>query len=242
MRLDKFFSESGLLTRRECANAARSGRITVNGDVCLKADIHIDENCDAVCLDGEVVSWKEFTYIMLNKPEGYVSSTDDGDGPCVLELLPPRERKLGLFPCGRLDKYTLGLMLLTNDGQLAHALLSPKKHVCKTYRYECSEILTKENREKIENGISIGSYVTMPCHIEQLSGKSGEITLREGKYHQIKRMFDAVGNKITALERISFGPLTLDTSLGRGEWRELTKNETERLRSAPNNKEDVIKQ
>ena len=233
MRLDKYFSECGLLSRKEAAAAAKAGRISVNSEVCRRADIHIDENSAIVTLDGEQVVWQRFTYIMLNKPAGYISSTEDGDGPCVIELLPERERRLGLFPCGRLDKYTLGLMLLTNDGALSHSLLSPKKHVAKTYRYECRDSLSPENKKKIEHGIDIGGYVSLPCEIfPDSDGKSGSIVLHEGKYHQIKRMFDAVGNKITALERISFGPLELDERLERGEWRMLDENEIEQLRSA----------
>ncbi len=241
MRLDKYFSECGLLSRKETASAAKAGRISVNGEVCRRADVHIDENSAAVTLDGEQVIWQRFTYIMLNKPAGYISSTEDGDGPCVIELLPERERKLGLFPCGRLDKYTLGLMLLTNDGALAHSLLSPKKHVSKTYRYECRDVLSPEHKEKIERGIDIGGYISLPCEIfPDISGKSGSIVLHEGKYHQIKRMFDAVGNKITALERVSFGPLELDAKLRRGEWRMLEQSEIELLRSATKKQEKDI--
>lgn len=233
MRIDKFMSECGLLTRRETAVAAKAGRISVNGLICKKADLHIDENTAVVLLDGVPVKWQKFTYIMLNKPEGYVSSTDDGDGPCVIELLPERERKIGLFPCGRLDKYTVGLMLLTNDGQLSHSLLSPKKHVNKSYKYECLNPLRETEEKQIEQGINIGGYVSLPCEIEQAENNlSGIITLHEGKYHQIKRMFDAVGNKITKLERITFGPLILDPKLDRGEWRELTPKEIECLRNA----------
>lgn len=234
MRLDKFFTECGLLTRKESAAAARAGRIAVNGETVRRADLHIDPQADTVTLDGEAVFYQAFTYLMLNKPQGYVSSTEEKDGPCVLQLLPERERRLGLFPCGRLDKYTVGLMLLTNDGTLSHKLLSPKRHVAKTYRYACQAPLSDADRQKIEAGVNIGGYVTLPCEILPEEDRlGGRITLHEGKYHEIKRMFDAVGNKITALERVTFGPLTLDPALKRGEWRPLTAEELTALRLAP---------
>ena len=144
----------------------------------------------------------------------------------MLELLPEEERRKGLFPCGRLDKNTLGLMILTNDGESAHKSLSPKHHVLKTYRFEASLPLTAEDKVRIENGVDIGGYVTKPCKITLYdNASSGEITLTEGKYHQIKRMLEAVDNKITYLERISFGTIALDPKLQRGAWRHLTEQE-----------------
>lgn len=236
MRLDKLLTECGLLTRKQSAAAAKAGRIAVNGAVVRAADIHIDPETDAVTLDGNAVVYQSFTYLMLNKPEGYVSSTDEKDGAYVLQLLPEREQRLGLFPCGRLDKYTVGLMLLTNDGALSHRLLAPKKHVSKIYRYACENPLSEGDRRRIEAGVNIGGYVTLPCEISpDANGLGGRITLREGKYHEIKRMFDAVNNKITALERVTFGPLSLDPALARGQWRPLTQEETEALRLAPAN-------
>ena len=225
MRLDKFFTATGTLTRSEALRAVRSKRVTVNGTVATKADMKIDPETDAVTLDGERVVYKKYTYIMLNKPEGYVSATDDSRLPTVLDLLPEKYGRLGLFPCGRLDRDTVGLMLLTDDGELAHFLLSPVSHVPKTYRYESALPLDAEAAEALCRGVDIGEKnLTKPASLEY-DGASGKITIAEGRYHQIKRMFEAVGNKITYLERITFGPLSLDPALARGEWRELTEAE-----------------
>ena len=225
MRLDKFLSNMGKASRSESSKLARSGKITVNGATVKKADIHIDENKDIVCINGVLVSYKKYAYIMLNKPEGYVSATDDVKEKTVLDLLGDEERRLGLFPCGRLDKNTLGLVILTNDGDSAHKCLSPKHHVDKIYKFECMLPLTDENVKNLESGVDIGGYFTKPCKISMYDETSGEITLTEGKYHQIKRMLESVDNKITYLERLSFGGIKLDGALERGEWRYLTENE-----------------
>lgn len=225
MRLDKFLSNMGKATRSESSRLARAGKITVNGAIIKKADIHIQPKVDIVCVNGVTVKYKQFTYIMLNKPDGYVSATDDDKEKTVLDLLGDEERRLGLFPCGRLDKSTLGLVILTNDGDSAHRCLSPKHHVDKIYKFQCKHPLTSENVFLLEKGVDIGGYLTKPCKIKMDSDTSGEITLTEGKYHQIKRMLEAIDNKITYLERISFGGIKLDTSLKRGQWRYLTDDE-----------------
>jgi 16S rRNA pseudouridine516 synthase len=170
---------------------------------------------------------------MLNKPDGYVSATEDGREKTVLDLLPEKLQKLSLFPCGRLDKHTLGLMLLTNDGQLAHDLLSPRHHVEKNYRFSVKFPLTDEEVATLEQGTVLeDGYETKPSRIRLDEGrKSGTIMLVEGKYHQIKRMMESVHNQITALERISFGPLTLDPTLSRGEFRYLTETEEAALQA-----------
>ena len=167
----------------------------------------------------------------MNKPDGVVSATEDGRDKTVIDLLPEELQKLDLFPCGRLDKHTLGLVMLTDDGDLAHRLLSPKHHVKKKYRFECKFALTDDEIEYLEKGATLeDGYITKPSKIELDSDKkSGYITLVEGKYHQIKRMLESVNNKITYLERVTFGPLCLDKTLGRGEWRFLSKEEIERL-------------
>ncbi len=225
MRLDKFLSNMGKASRSESGRLARCGKITVNGVIVKKADIHIDESKDIICVNGVTVNYKKYAYIMLNKPEGYVSATDDDREKTVLDLLPDEERRLNLFPCGRLDKNTLGLVILTNDGDSAHKCLSPKHHVDKIYKFECKLPLTYENVQALEKGVDIGGYLTKPCKISMYNETSGEITLTEGKYHQIKRMLEAVDNKITYLERITFGGIKLDSSLARGEWRYLTADE-----------------
>jgi len=232
MRLDKFLSVTGTLTRSESSRAVRGGRITVNGIAPKKPDIKVDPEADDICLDGARISYRRFTYIMLNKPEGYVSATDDKNLPTVLELLPEELRRLGLFPCGRLDRNTVGLMLLTDDGELAHFLLSPVSHVPKTYAYTSESPLTDADKARLESGVDIGEdKLTKPAALfPDETRLCGKITLSEGRYHQIKRMFEAVGNKITTLERLTFGPLTLDPSLSRGEWRYLTDDEIAELR------------
>lgn len=228
MRLDKFLSSMGLASRKDAARAARAGRIEVNGSTVRDVTMHIDPETDKISLDRAPVQYRRFTYVMLNKPEGYVSAREDGRDPTVIELLPEQLQRLNLFPCGRLDKNTLGLMLLTDNGLLAHRLLAPKKHVDKKYRFACRDEVSDADREQLERGITLADgYLTAPAQVElDRDRRSGVITLREGKYHQIKRMFGAVrDNRIIFLERITFGPLTLDPSLGRGEWRYLTDDE-----------------
>lgn len=229
MRLDKYIVESGLATRTEISKAAKSGQITVNGQVVRRASNHIDPVTDTVTYCGKQVIWREFTYIMLNKPDGYVSATDDDKFPTVLELLPEELRRIGLFPCGRLDKNTLGLMILTNNGPLAHKLLAPKNHVDKKYFFNVKFPLSEDDVKELEAGVDIGGYMTAPCRVELVDGKSGYITLTEGKYHQIKLMAEAVHNQITYLERVTFGPISLDEKLERGEWRHLSEIEQSAL-------------
>lgn len=229
MRLDKYLVEAGVATRTEATKAARSGLISVNGVVQRKTSSHVDTTKDIVTYKGEKIVYREFTYIMLNKPEGYVSATEDGQSPTVLTLLPSELQRIGLFPCGRLDKNTLGLMLLTNNGPLSHKLLAPKNHVSKKYRFTVEKDITDTDIKRLTEGVDIGGYITSPCILEMISSNEGYITLTEGKYHQIKLMMKAVCNKILSLERVSFGPLILDTSLERGEWRYLNESEISEL-------------
>lgn len=238
MRVDKLLTATATTTRSEASRAARQGRIRVNGAPCVRVAQIIDPEKDVVEFDGQVVCYKEYTYIMLNKPKGYVSATEDPGEKTVLELLPEKLRLIGLFPCGRLDKNTTGLMLLTNNGDLGHKLLSPKYHVNKRYRYVAKTPVSEEDISRLENGVSIlNGYVTMPAKVfPHQDGISGEIEIQEGKYHQIKLMFEAIGNKITDLERITFGPLEKDMTLSLGEWRELSEEEIKALEAHCNNK------
>ena len=233
MRLDKFFTTVGLLSRREVAAAVRRGQITVNGTVAKAADMKVDPETDAVTLAGEAVVYREFAYLWLNKPEGYVSATEDGRYPVVTELAPPEYARLSLFPCGRLDRDTVGLLLLTNDGELSHRLLSPRHHVEKEYRFACDEPLSPDAEARFAEGMMLGNE---PCKPAKLAcdpdRKGGVITLTEGKYHQIKRMVEVCGSHVTFLERISFAGMSLDPSLARGDLRPLTDEEIERLRHA----------
>ena len=229
MRLDKFIVEAGLASRTEIAKVARSGGIAVNGQTVRRASGHIDPTTDTVTYLGREVIWREFTYVMLNKPDGYVSATDDLLNPTVLTLLPDELQKIGLFPCGRLDKNTLGLMILTNNGPLSHKPLSPKNHVSKKYRFTVKFPISEDDVTLLEAGVDIGGYVTAPCKVEMIDERNGFITLTEGKYHQIKLMAEAVHNQITYLERVTFGPIALDESLERGQWRHLTPEEQNAL-------------
>lgn len=229
MRLDKFIVESGLASRSEITKVAKNGGVTVNGIAVRRVSGHIDPTVDKVTYQGKEVIWREFTYVMLNKPDGYVSATDDLLNPTVLSLLPDELQKIGLFPCGRLDKNTLGLMILMNNGPLSHKLLAPKNHVSKKYRFTVKFPISEQDVADLGRGVDIGGYFTAPCTVEMIDEKNGYITLTEGKYHQIKLMAEAVHNQITYLERVTFGPVALDESLERGQWRYLTEEEEKAL-------------
>lgn len=223
MRLDKFLTNHTQLSRSESVKAIKQGRIKIQGVSKISPDIKIDENSTEVFLDGNKIEYQKFIYLMLNKPQGVVSATDDKKQKTVLDLLPQEYKKYNLFPCGRLDKDTVGLVILTNDGSGAHKVLSPKHHVEKVYYYECAEILSQENIKQIEQGVLLkDGYLTKPCKIHVLSNNSGNITLTEGKYHEIKRIFGALSNRITFLKRIKFGNIQLDENLKEGEFRSLT--------------------
>ncbi len=232
MRLDKFLVATRCCSRSEAKKHARKGAVTVNGVAAKTSDMNIDENNDRVAFCGREIVYRRFTYVMLNKPEGVVSATEDGRDVTVLDLLPADVRTRGMFPCGRLDKNTLGLVLLTDDGELAHRLLAPKSHAPKLYRYRSKFPVSPDEAGRFEAGLTLeDGYETKPARIELDDDRlGGYITLVEGKYHQIKRMLEALDNKITYLERVEFGPLKLDASLARGEWRYLTDDEIEALR------------
>lgn len=229
MRLDKFLSECGICSRSESKIFIKKGMITVNGKKAAKGEEKIDPDNDEIMFKGQKIIYAEFEYYMLNKPAGVVSATEDKNDKTVIDLVPKPHAK-DIFPVGRLDKDTEGLLIITNDGETAHRLLSPKKHVDKTYfvRTSGGEIGTEE-AEKLENGVDIGEEkLTLPAEIEIL--KNGEIsesllTIREGKFHQVKRMFKVVGREVIYLKRISMGNIKLDESLEKGECRKLSEDE-----------------
>ncbi len=229
MRLDKYLAGSGMFSRSEAGKAVRCGRITINGEVVKDPSRHIDETTAVVMHGTAPVVWTKYKYVMLNKPEGVISATDtDGRdaGRTVMSLLPPEFTRLQMFPCGRLDIDTVGLLLITDDGPLAHELLSPAHHVEKTYRFRCSEPVDEEMHRRLEEGIEFSDFISKPCRVAlEEDSLGGEITVTEGKFHQVKRMFHAVGTEIVFLERITFGSLRLDPALARGEWRYLTEAE-----------------
>lgn len=236
MRLDKYISAAGLLSRKECAQAVKRGRIAVGGIPAKKADMQISER-DRVTLDGVAVVYREFTYIMMHKPQGVVSATDDPGERTVLDLLPEQLQRLNLFPCGRLDKNTTGFVLLTSDGVLSHRVLAPKRHAEKVYRFALKFPLSEDDVRTLEGGVVIASdsyaeeWKTAPCRVIPDENRlGGEIVLTEGKYHQIKRMMEAVHNQITALSRVSFCGIPLDPALAPGEWRYLTAEEEAQLK------------
>lgn len=225
-RLDKAFSECKLYSRTEIAKIIRQKRVEVNGKIINDPSFKVDLGKDKILLDGEVVCFKKYAYIMLNKPEGVVSSTDDNRDKTVVDILPKEFKRAGLFPVGRLDKDTLGLVILTDDGVSAHKRLSPKTHAEKVYYFETADPVSQTTAEEIEGGVTLkDGYTTKPCKVKLISDTSGEITLTEGKYHEIKRIFGAKGNKITFLERIAFAGIKLDSTLKRGECRYLTPEE-----------------
>ncbi len=227
MRLDRFLSEMKIGTRSQVKELLRQGLVAVNGTVVKKADFKIQELTDRVCFRGQPLQYRRFVYYMLNKPKGVVSATRDNTVPTVVSLLKNCRRE-DIFPVGRLDKDTTGLMLLTNDGELAHRLLSPKRHVDKTYRVSIEHPLTVEEKKRLEQGLDIGDEaLTLPARVEVLGDSDILLTIHEGRFHQVKRMLQAAGNSVLELERISLGGLILDRALKPGEYRELTAKEVE---------------
>ncbi len=225
MRLDKFFSQTGTLTRSQAQKQLKLGKVTVNGETIKKADYKVDPDKDEIRYNEDKIVYRRFIYIMMNKPRGVVSATEDRDQKTVLDLLPEDLLKFDLFPCGRLDKDTTGLVVLTNDGISAHNALSPKKHVEKKYSFETADAYSDADVTAIESGITLkDGYSTKPCKIERISETEGYIYLTEGKYHEIKRLFGARSNKITKLGRIGFGKLEIG-DLPEGDWRYLTEEE-----------------
>lgn len=228
-RIDKIFTSCSVLTRSECALAVKRKRIILNGEIVKTSSQKADIVSDEILLDGKKVDFKKFVYIMLNKPQGVVSASEDGQCKTVIDILPNTFKRKGLFPCGRLDKDTVGLVIITNDGVSSHKRLAPKTHAEKVYYFETADEYSEEDIISIEKGVTLkDGYTTAPSKIKRITKKSGEITLTEGKYHEIKRIFGSLGNKITFLKRISFAGITLDDNLLEGEARYLT-NEEEKL-------------
>lgn len=233
-RLDKIIASTGRFSRREVKNLARQGRVLVDGVPARSAEEKADPETARITVNGEALTYRRYTWVMLNKPAGYLSATEDGRGATVLDLLPQDLRRQGLFPVGRLDKDTEGLLLLTNEGGLAHDLLSPRHHVDKVYYARVAGRLTEEDCRTFAQGITLeDGLACMPAGLEILSaGQESEarVTLREGKFHQVKRMLASRGKPVTYLERVRMGNLTLDESLPRGKYRFLTPEEVECLR------------
>ncbi len=229
MRLDKFLADTGFGTRKEVKSLLRKGDVTVNGETVTDPSHRVREGEDAVAVGKRMASYEKFRYYMLNKPAGVVSATEDAREKTVLELLPEKERR-GLFPVGRLDKDTTGLLILTDDGELAHRLLSPKKHVDKTYHAWLDGELSEREVALFAEGLCVdGEFTALPAKLSILEKKLAEVTIHEGKYHQVKRMFEAVGRKVLRLKRISMGPIRLDEALAEGGYRRLSGEEKRKL-------------
>lgn len=225
IRLDKILAHSGYGSRKEVKELIRKGFVMVNGEIITDDDFKVDEINDEITIADSTIKYEKNIYIMLNKPDGYISATYDNHDPIVLDLIEGYEKR-NLFPVGRLDKDTVGLLLITNDGDLAHRMLSPKKHVDKTYYLKFEGELTLDKISKFQEGIILDDgYFCMPASYNRINNNEGILTIKEGKYHQVKRMLEALDCKVTYLKRISFGPLTLDENLQEGEYRFLTDEE-----------------
>ena len=236
-RLDKYIASQTSLSRKEAQRAIREKRVTLNGEIVRSPDVKADPNADAVTLDGKALSYKQYVYYMMNKPQGVVSATEDKLERTVLDILPEGLRRDGLFPAGRLDKDTTGLLILTDDGDYAHRMLSPKKHVTKRYIATLDKTPGEEISARFEEGIVLGDgTVCKSGQASILDDERVEVVISEGKYHQVKRMFAALGYRVTALERIQIGALALDRSLTAGHTREMTENEAQAVFLSPDKK------
>lgn len=229
-RLDKIISATGKKSRREVREMVRQGRVLVDGKPAPAADMKVDPQTAVILLDGEPLGYEKFTYVMLHKPAGVLTATEDRRQETVLDLLPPELRRRALSPVGRLDKDTEGLLLLTNDGQLAHRLLSPKSHVDKVYYARVDGALEPGDIAAFAAGMTLGDGLEcLPAELEILSPTEALVTLREGKFHQVKRMLAARGKPVLYLKRLSMGRLRLDPALAPGAWRMLTEEERSAL-------------
>lgn len=229
MRLDKMLAHCGYGSRKEVKEYIRKGYILVNGEIITNDDYKVDEINDEITFADENVNYENMIYLMLNKPDGYVSATFDYNDPTVIDLIDDYKNR-NIFPVGRLDKDTVGLLIITDDGQMAHKLLSPKSHVDKTYYLRYRGIITKEAISKFDSGITIDDgYTCMPAKLIDLGNNEANVIIKEGKFHQVKRMMEAIGCEVVYLQRIKFGPISLDNTLGEGEYRALTKEEIEAL-------------
>ena len=231
MRLDKFLAENGLGSRAQVKQFLKKGLVLVNGRAEKSPKTQIDETVDEIVVSGQRLTYEKFVYYLLNKPRGVISATEDDRHKTVLDLLDETARQKEIFPVGRLDIDTHGLLLLTNNGKLAHAMLSPKKHVEKIYRAQVAGLMNQADVERFAAGIELKDFTCQPAQLKILELDEAketslvEITLAEGKFHQVKRMVASCGKEVTDLQRLTMGPLQLDSALALGEWRRLTEAE-----------------
>ncbi len=234
-RIDKILSNMGIGSRKQIKQDARKGHIKINDEIVKDSSKIIDTDIDQIKHKDKIIKYVQYIYLMMNKPSGVVSATEDNFDKTVIDLLNEEDKIYNLFPVGRLDKDTEGLLLITNDGQLAHDLLSPRKHVDKTYYAEVEEEITEKDVKAFSEGVILTNenYKTLPAKLQIIESgypSSCYVTIKEGKFHQVKRMFNAVNNEVIYLKRLSMGPLKLDERLKVGEYRHLTDNEIEMLK------------
>lgn len=228
MRVDKLLANLGICSRSACRDVIRKGRVSVNGSVCRDGAFHVPEGAE-VTLDGKKLDTRTQRHLMLHKPEGCLTAAEDKNTKTVMDLLPNVYKTLGCMPVGRLDKDTTGLLIMTTDGDLAHRLITPKYHVDKVYLARVDEPLTKEDEQAFAKGIELKDFTALPAKLERVEEGLGKVTVQEGKYHQVKRMFGARGKKVLQLHRQSFGSLVLDENMQPGDYRELTQEEAAAL-------------
>lgn len=227
-RLDKILAGSGFGTRKEVKKLVKYGVVKVDGKVVTSSDMKIDPDKCEITVNGEKLVYKEFVYLMLNKPDGYVSATEDNVYPTVTELVPEEYWHFNVFPVGRLDVDTEGLLILTNDGKFAHNVTSPKKHITKKYFVIPESPITEDDKKAFASGMDLGDFTAMPAKLEECDGGC-YVTIMEGKFHQVKRMFEKVNNSVKYLKRVQIGSLELDEDLQIGEMKELSEGEIELL-------------
>ena len=227
-RIDKIIASQGQYSRSEVKKLVKDGRVTLDGKVIKSSDIKAEPDTANIAVDGKSIGYKKHIYIMLNKPQGVVSATEDTDHTTVIDLVPKALKRDGLFPAGRLDGDTVGFVLITDDGDFAHKILSPKKHIMKTYHATLQRPVTQEDIQAFKNGIELkDGTLCLEAQVRPLDSDTpmAEIKICEGKYHQVKRMFAALGNKVVFLKRVKMGELPLDESLEEGQCREITPEE-----------------
>lgn len=229
IRLDKFLSDMNLGTRSEVRQLVKTKRISVNNILITDGGYKIDTEKDIVCFDKKIINYKKHTYIIMNKPKGYITATQDKKQKTVFEIIPDKYKRKNLFPAGRLDKDTTGLLILTDDGEFAHNMMSPKKHVEKTYVAKIEKPLCEDAQKLFAEGIVIGDYRCKPAKLRYIDSATVEITISEGKYHQVKLMVKAAKSKVIALHRKSIGQLEIPSSLAEGECAEIDENEIKTL-------------
>ncbi|QLK86289.1 pseudouridine synthase [Staphylococcus sp. 17KM0847] len=225
MRIDKFLAQMGVGTRTEVKTLLKKGHVTINDTIIKSPKTHIDGEQDRVCVSGKMIHYEPYVYLMLNKPAGVISATEDEQYQTVIDLITTYQH-LDLFPVGRLDKDTEGLLLITNDGQFNHRVMSPKKHVPKCYYVEAAKAIRESDIEQFKAGIHLSEGLLKPAQLTIATPENfGYVTIHEGKYHQVKRMFHAIDNEVIYLKRVSIGSLQLDEQLALGDYRKLTSEE-----------------